>query len=88
MMFSTINARAEEIETKPAFREAFRQRRCLVPVDNLMGPACTWGSGVAWCTIGRPAVCRSFDCRAFAAMGIVEQCAPGHRTPNWEFVGQ
>src|ERR1700687_5027538 len=32
--FSTINARAEEVDTKPAFREAFRQRRCLVPVDN------------------------------------------------------
>ena len=32
--FSTFNARAEEIDTKPAFREAFRQRRCLVPVDN------------------------------------------------------
>jgi hypothetical protein len=26
--------RAEEIDTKPAFREAFRQRRCLVPLDN------------------------------------------------------
>jgi putative SOS response-associated peptidase YedK len=32
--FSTFNARAEEIDTKPAFREAFWQRRCLVPVDN------------------------------------------------------
>jgi putative SOS response-associated peptidase YedK len=32
--FSTINARAEEIDSKPAFREAFRQRRCLVPLDN------------------------------------------------------
>ena len=32
--FSTINARAEEVETKPAFREAFGQRRCLVPVDS------------------------------------------------------
>jgi putative SOS response-associated peptidase YedK len=32
--FSNINAKAEGIEKKPAFREAFRQRRCLVPVDN------------------------------------------------------
>jgi putative SOS response-associated peptidase YedK len=32
--FSTINARAEEVDTKPAFREAFQRRRCLVPVDN------------------------------------------------------
>jgi putative SOS response-associated peptidase YedK len=32
--FSTINARAEEIDTKPAFREAFQRRRCLVPLDN------------------------------------------------------
>jgi putative SOS response-associated peptidase YedK len=32
--FSTINAKAEGIETKPALREAFRQRRCLVPLDN------------------------------------------------------
>jgi putative SOS response-associated peptidase YedK len=32
--FSTINARAEEVDTKPAFREAFRQRRCLVPLDG------------------------------------------------------
>src|SRR5580704_17935259 len=32
--FTTINARAEEVDTKPAFREAFRQRRCLVPLDG------------------------------------------------------
>ena len=32
--FANINAKAEGIEKKPAFREAFRQRRCLVPDDN------------------------------------------------------
>jgi putative SOS response-associated peptidase YedK len=32
--FSNINAKAEGIEEKPAFREAFQRRRCLVPVDN------------------------------------------------------
>jgi putative SOS response-associated peptidase YedK len=32
--FSTINAKAEGIDRKPAFREAFRRRRCLVPIDS------------------------------------------------------
>ena len=32
--FANINAKAEGIASKPAFREAFQQRRCLVPVDN------------------------------------------------------
>jgi putative SOS response-associated peptidase YedK len=32
--YSTINARAETVATKPAFREAFRKRHCLVPTDG------------------------------------------------------
>ena len=32
--FANINAKAEGIETRPAFRDAFQRRRCLVPVDN------------------------------------------------------
>ena len=32
--FANINAKAEGIETRPAFREAFQRRRCVVPVDN------------------------------------------------------
>jgi putative SOS response-associated peptidase YedK len=30
----TINVRAESVATKPAFRAAFRQRRCLVPATG------------------------------------------------------
>jgi putative SOS response-associated peptidase YedK len=30
--FANINAKAEGIESKPGFRDAFRRRRCLVPV--------------------------------------------------------
>jgi putative SOS response-associated peptidase YedK len=32
--FANINAKAEGIETRQAFRDAFERRRCLVPVDN------------------------------------------------------
>jgi putative SOS response-associated peptidase YedK len=31
--YSTINAKAETIATAPAFRQAFKSRRCLVPAD-------------------------------------------------------
>ena len=30
---STINAKAETVATAPAFRDAFKRRRCLVPAD-------------------------------------------------------
>ena len=31
--YATINARAEQAAAKPAYREAFKKRRCLVPAD-------------------------------------------------------
>jgi putative SOS response-associated peptidase YedK len=31
--FANINAMAETVDTKPAFRDAFARRRCLVPIE-------------------------------------------------------
>jgi putative SOS response-associated peptidase YedK len=32
--YSTANARAETVDSKPAFRSAFKRRRCLIPADG------------------------------------------------------
>jgi putative SOS response-associated peptidase YedK len=35
--YSMINARAETVKSKPAYRNAFKQRRCLVPTEGFYG---------------------------------------------------
>src|ERR1035438_4740473 len=35
--YSTINARAEEAASKPAYREALKKRRCLMPAGGFKG---------------------------------------------------
>jgi putative SOS response-associated peptidase YedK len=32
--YKTINTRVETVDTAPSFREAFKKRRCLIPVDG------------------------------------------------------
>ena len=34
LQYSTINARAETVADKPAYREAFKRRRCLIPATG------------------------------------------------------
>jgi putative SOS response-associated peptidase YedK len=40
LSYSTLHARAEEAAAKPAYREALRKRRCLIPADAF----CEWQS--------------------------------------------
>jgi len=62
-----INARAETVAIKPAFRHAFRERRCLVLADGLY----------EWQSQGRrkqPFYIRLRDGRPFAFAGLWEHC--------------
>ena len=65
-----INARAEGIETKPAFREAVRSRRCLVPATGFY----------EWKAIAgrkQPYAINTPDRPVFAFAGVWERWQPG-----------
>jgi len=61
-----INARAETLREKPAFREAFRLRRCLVPADGFY----EWGRGPSG---RRPFHVRRTSGGPFAIAGLYER---------------
>ena len=63
--YSTINARAETILTKPAYRDAFKKRRCLIPTDGFY----EWRQS----TPKQPFFIHRKDNEPFALAGILER---------------
>ncbi|HEV8240558.1 MAG TPA: SOS response-associated peptidase [Thermoanaerobaculia bacterium] len=69
-----INARSETVETLPAFRDAFRERRCLVPADGFY----------EWLKLEgqrHPFHIRRRDRRPFAFAGLWSRWQPKHELP-------
>jgi putative SOS response-associated peptidase YedK len=63
--YPTFNARAETVDTKPSFREPFRRRRCLIPLDGFYERVEEPGAKK-----NRPWYICHRDRRAFLAAGI------------------
>jgi len=62
--FSTINARAETLASKPTFRNSFKRRRCLVPADGFYEWQATGGKHK------QPFVIRPVDGKPLAFAGL------------------
>jgi putative SOS response-associated peptidase YedK len=76
-----INARAETLEEKPAFRESYRERRCLVPADGFYEWVETSGGKQPYRITRR-------DGEAFALAGLYREWTPsGKQTGLDEFGG-
>ncbi|BBK30668.1 putative SOS response-associated peptidase YedK [Stella humosa] len=75
--FSMINARADTLAVKPAYRNALRERRCLVPADGFY----EWqGAGKA----KRPMRMVRPDRAPFAFAGLWERWQPADGSPAVE----
>ncbi len=63
--YSMINARAETVDSRPAYRAAFRERRCLIPTEGFY----------EWKTLAggkQPYMIRRYDRMPFAMAGLWE----------------
>ena len=63
--FSMINARAETVDSKPAYRNAFKHRRCLIPSEGFY----EWKAGAQGKT---PYLIRRTDGAPFGMAGLWE----------------
>jgi putative SOS response-associated peptidase YedK len=70
--YSTINARAENVAKSPAFRSAYRHRRCLVPADGYY----EWHA-VPGQKLKQPYFIRMADDAPFAFAGLWERWVRG-----------
>ena len=61
--YSTINARAETVDSKPSFRVSFRDHRCLIPADGFF----EWETTTAG---KQPHLIRRSDGAPFAMAGL------------------
>lgn len=64
--YSTINARAETVSSKPSFRQAFKKRRCLIVADGFYEWQKTGGKK-------QPFLIHRQDDRPFAFAGLWER---------------
>lgn len=68
--YSMINARAETVNSKPAYRNAFKCRRCLIPAEGFY----EWKTGTRGKT---PFLIRRQDKEPFAMAGLWERWKGG-----------
>ncbi len=65
-----VNARAETAAERPAFRDALRRRRCLVPVSGFY----EWRAAAAGSTRKQPFYIRPREGEVLALAGLWERC--------------
>jgi putative SOS response-associated peptidase YedK len=73
---ATFNARAETIETKPFFRDAFKRTRCLIPMSGYYEWRDAPGGKQPWYS-QREMARRSSQLRAFGTNGKIARLASG-----------
>jgi len=69
--YKCVNARAETVETSPAFRDVFKSRRCIIPASGFYEWKKTAQGEVPYVIVPADGLPRSYA-RDFAAGGVVD----------------